>query len=286
VASHRTAEAIRMLEVFASVGAESFDITHTNIKQEKRGFRSGQTLAQATGSMPFLVPSAARRHNNLIVRPHATTMSLIQLDDLAPENLARIAPVAFLVLQTSPKGIQAWVAVHNAPTGFLARLREGVHADRTASGATRVAGTANFKEHYAPNFPIVRIVEAQPGLIVAPATLEVMGVVAPPRPTPPPLPFAASTAPRTHKWPDYGRCLENAPIGTSGNPKRTSADFIWCKIALSWGHSIEATAARLMEVSTKAQENSEAYALKTATHAEYAARQRNAKPRQPRPSGM
>jgi len=41
-----------------------------------------------------------------------------------------------------------------------------------------------------------------------------------------------------------------------------------------------------MEVSTKAKENGEAYALKTASHAEYAARQRNAKPRQHRPSGM
>jgi hypothetical protein len=129
----------------------------------------------------------------------------------------------------------------------------------------------------------VRIAEAQLGLVVTPATLEAMGVVAPPKPAPLPLPFIASTTPRTHKWPDYQRVLDNAPIGPSGNPKRTAADFVWCKIALSWGHSIEDTAARLMEVSTKAQENGEQYSLKTATHAEYAARQRNAKPRQPRP---
>src|SRR5215471_12853344 len=135
-ASRDITEAIRMLETFASVGATTFDLTHTNINQEKRGFRPSQTLAQAKGSMPFLVPSAARRHNNLIVRPHATTVSLIQLDDLTPENLARIAPVAFLVLQTSLQGTQAWVAVQSPPTGFLARLREGVQADRTASGAT------------------------------------------------------------------------------------------------------------------------------------------------------
>jgi hypothetical protein len=119
-ASRHIVEAIRMLEAFASVGAETFDITHTNIKGEKRGFRPGQTLAQAKGSMPYLLPSAARRQNNVIVRPHATTVSLIQLDDLTPENLARIASVAFLVLQTSVHGRQAWVAVQNALAQFIA----------------------------------------------------------------------------------------------------------------------------------------------------------------------
>lgn len=79
VASPETAEALRMLAVFASVGADAFDITHTNLDEEKRGFR----LAQARASLPYLVPSS------------------IQLDDITPENLSRIAPVAFLTLQTS-----------------------------------------------------------------------------------------------------------------------------------------------------------------------------------------
>jgi hypothetical protein len=65
------AEALRLLNLFASVGAEAFDITHTNLQQEKRGFRPAQSLAQARQSMPYLVPSAARRQNNLIVRPRA-----------------------------------------------------------------------------------------------------------------------------------------------------------------------------------------------------------------------
>lgn len=57
------AEALRLLDLFASVGAEAFDITHTNLQQEKRGFRPAQSLAQARQSMPYLVPSAARRQN-------------------------------------------------------------------------------------------------------------------------------------------------------------------------------------------------------------------------------
>lgn len=277
-------EALRLLDLFASVGADAFDITHTNLHQEKRGFRPAQSLAQARASMPYLVPSAARRQNNLIVRPRSKTVALIQLDDLPPDHLARIAPAAFLVLQTSAQGIQAWVAVQDAPKGFAARLKEGTGADKEASGATRVAGTANFKPAYAPDFPTVRIVAAQPGRIVAPATLEALGMVAPEkaRPIPPAVASRTLAAPRTSKWPSYARCLENAPVGASGHAKRTSADFVWCKIALSWGHGVEDTAARLLLESDKAKENGEAYARQTAEHAEYAARQRNAAGRQPR----
>ena len=246
------AEALRLLDLFASVGAEAFDITHTNLQQEKRGFRPAQSLAQARQSMPYLVPSAARRQNNLIIRPRAgVDVTLVQLDDLAPDALARIAPAAFLILRTSPKGQQAWVAV-----------------------------TANFKTAYAPNFPRVRIDAAQPGLRVTTQILDAMGVLAPARPVPVSLPpIASSSGPRTRKWPSYARCLEGAPLGPGGNPKRTSADFIWCKIALSWGHGIEATTERLLEESAKARENGEAYARQTAEHADYAARQRNALPR-------
>jgi hypothetical protein len=158
------AEALRLLDLFASVGAEAFDITHTNLQQEKRGFRPAQSLAQARQSMPYLVPSAARRQNNLIVRPRAgADVTLVQLDDLAPDALAHIAPAAFLILRTSPRGQQAWVAVTNAPRGFAARLKEGTGADKEASGATRVAGTANFKPAYAPNFPRIRSTPLSPG---------------------------------------------------------------------------------------------------------------------------
>lgn len=278
-------EALRLLDLFASVGADAFDLTHTNLHQEKRGFRPAQTLAQARASMPYLVPSAARRQNNLIVRPRARagTVALIQLDDLPPDKLARIAPAAFLVLQTSPQGVQAWIAVQDAPKGFAARLKEGAGADREASGATRVAGTANFKPAYAPDFPTVRIIAAQPGHTVTPETLEALGVVAPEKAQPiPPAVVSRTPAPRTSKWPSYARCLEGAPVGASGHAKRTSADFVWCKIALSWGHSIEDTVARLLLESDKAKENGEAYARQTAEHAEFAARQRNAAGRQPR----
>jgi RepB DNA-primase from phage plasmid len=275
-----TQEGLRMLDLFASVGATAFDITHTNLAGEKRGFRPSQSIEQTQQSIPHLVPSAAKRQNNLIIRPRSNTTTLIQLDDLSTENAARIALEGFLTLQTSSGGTQVWVAVKNAPAGFSWRLKEGLAADREASGAVRMAGTQNFKPQYAPDFPIVTITHAQHGHVTSVETLERMGVLAPEKPKPPPLPFVASSnSPRTHKFPSYERCLAGAPIGSTGQPKRTSADFVWCKTAISWGHSIEDTAARLMQESTKAQENGEGYALQTAQHAEYAARVRNAQPR-------
>jgi homoserine acetyltransferase len=45
------------------------------------------------------------------------------------------------------------------------------------------------------------------------------------------------------------------------------ADFAWCMTALDWGWNIEETAARLMEVSSKARENGERYATLTAQNA-------------------
>jgi hypothetical protein len=67
---------------------------------------------------------------------------------------------------------------------FARRLRKGAGADPSASGATRVAGTANYKRKYEPDFPTVRIVDATPGRIVSQAELEQRGILAPVEPPP------------------------------------------------------------------------------------------------------
>ena len=282
--------ALRMLDVFASVGADRFDITHTNIDQERRGYRPDQGLQAARGSMPHLLASALRRQNNVIIRPRARRpqegleatggglgVTIIQLDDLDASRASKTAPVAFLTLATSPGSYQAWVAVLDAPLGLTARLRRGAGADPNASGATRVAGTLNYKRKYEPDFPMVRVARAKPGRVVTVDQLDELGLLAP---APQVEPAAAiSTRSGTSKWPDYDRCLQNAPIGEGGTPKRTSVDFTFCMIALSWGHTVDATVARLMECSTKAQENGERYARMTAERAEWAARKRSQQPR-------
>jgi hypothetical protein len=63
--SRHIAEALRMLEVFESVGADSFDITHTNIRQKKRGFRRAQTIGPCTCTLQInTTGSPADRHRD------------------------------------------------------------------------------------------------------------------------------------------------------------------------------------------------------------------------------
>jgi hypothetical protein len=50
----------------------------------------------------------------------------------------------------------------NDAEDFTRRLKKGVGADVTASGATRVAGTMNYKRKYEPDFPKVAILKYCP----------------------------------------------------------------------------------------------------------------------------
>jgi hypothetical protein len=153
------------------------------------------------------------------------------------------------------------------------RLRKGVGADPTASGATRIAGSLNSKAKYAPNFPRVEITHSAPGLMARKEKLAKLGLL-PEEPRAPARNAAhARTLPGARKWPSYQRCIEGAPA-THGNtgPDISRADFTWCMIAVDWGWSIDETADRLMAESSKARQNGQRYALRTAQRAAAARR--------------
>jgi hypothetical protein len=57
-------------------------------------------------------------------------------------------------------------------------------------------------------------------------------------------------------------------------PDISRADFTWCMTALDWGHGGDDVAARLMELSDKAKENGQDYALKTVSNAATAVQRR------------
>ena len=279
-------EAIRMVDTFASVGATQFDLTHTNIDGEKRGFRPSQSTAQIKNSLPKLFPGATERQNNIIVRPLSEKVHFVQLDDLDAKALKRVGEAAFLTLTTSPGNHQAWVAVSDIKDAddakdFARRLREGAGADKSASGATRVAGTVNYKRKYEPDFPMVQIDEAHPGRIVTKAQLEGRGLVSAPEPE-----IVAGeessktrqTGPSQYRhrsnkaWPNYALSLAGAPPNLAGTgPDRSMADFSWCMTAIDWGWSIEETARKLPEVSERARERLQlkdaGYSLITAQNA-------------------
>ena len=257
-----------MLDAFAGVGVERFDLTLTDRHGEKVAFHRNQSLDHLRASLPGIIQDAKKNQHNVIIRPRGP---VIQLDDLDEAAVDRLLPVSFLVLRTSPGNHQAWIAVE-ADQDFARRLRKGVGADLAASGATRVSGSLNFKERYAPAFPTIETVYTNPR-IVTKAELE--GFLSPPEK------FTLIRKDRTEPrgWPSYERCLEGAPEAREGGrPDISRADFTFCLMAIDWGWSAEETANRLMQESSKAHGN-EAYAQRTALAAEKAVLKRGEKRR-------
>jgi hypothetical protein len=147
---------------------------------------------------------------------------------------------------------------------FIRRVRKTVGShDKSASGATRVAGTENFKVKYAPSYPVVTIVETHPGRVMTAEQLQTMGLLSPrlePRKATE-LPFTRRVPNRSSakgEWPSYAECLAKAGSNQDGTGQdRSSADFWWCYFALKRGFSKEETEAKLLKVSECAQERVE-----------------------------
>ena len=222
---------------------------------------------------PLLQEAAARQHN-VIIRPVPTRAAFVQLDDPPPESLERLRHVAFLVHRTSEKGHQVWLALDDKPDDeFKRRLKKGAGSDIMATGATRIAGSLNFKRSYAPAFPCVEIIHAAPSRITNRATLGSLSILAPPEPQRPAPVRVSLVSSGVRKWPSYRKCLDGAPMNQAGDgPGRSRADFVWAKTALEWGirsghpWSHEEVAARLIKESEKARErdeNGDDYALRT-----------------------
>ncbi len=273
-------QAQEMFSAFASVGAQRFDLTLTDIAGVKVGFRGNRHLDTLLFVLPDLLRQAADQKHNVIVRPRSNGPALIQLDDLGLDAAEQLQSVSFLVLRTSPGNYQCWVAVADADADFARRLRKGTGADLTASGATRISGSFNFKNKYAAaGFPRIQAVHSCPGLVVSRSELEALGIVAPPEKVSSP---PARVSPRTggKGWPSYQRCVENAPPARDGDrPDISRADFTFALLAIDWGWNIADTAARLLQESSKAKENGEAYALRTAQNAAAAIERRERRQR-------
>jgi hypothetical protein len=285
-------EAGAMLDIFASVGATRFDVTWTNRAGDKERYWRGVSLPELTRTLPGMLDAATASERNVIVRPHGDGVTFIQLDDLKADQLSRPAPAVFLSLATSPGNYQAWVVLPDAEDkDFARRLRKGTGADATASGATRVAGSLNFKDKYDPEktgkpWPRVMIHAAQPGLVTSAAELERLGLVAEPETVAQPLrtsPARTRPGPGNRKWPSYERCVDGAPLNSEETgPDISRADFVFCMTAIDWGFAPEEVAERLMEESTKAQANGRGYADLTARNAALAVEGRRQQPRRNR----
>src|SRR3954470_24586410 len=271
-----------MLNCFASVGASHFDVTSTTRSGEKDWFRRNVPLAELTRTLPAMLDKATSSERNVIVRPHGPGITFLQLDDVAADRLPALAPAVFLTLETSSGNFQAWLARKGCEDKeFARRVRRGTGADATASGATRVAGSLNFKDKCAPAFPRVRIQTAQHGRVTDFAELERLGLVAPPEEFAPLHVSPARSIPGSNrKWPSYGIALDGAPLNSEETgPDVSRADFVWCMTAITWGFAKEETAERLMLESGKAKTQGKGYAELTVSNAALAVERRKRQPR-------
>jgi hypothetical protein len=300
------AAARAMLDAFTSIGAERFYLSWTSMARKPRRPRTlrrrlaslGGPLPKADNedwldavhidgighadlhrTIPALLNTSTAERLNLILRPAAPGTMLIQLDDLLADKLPALAPAMFLSFETSPGSFQVWLAIAREHDKELARrVKRGASADLSATGATRMVGSFNFKREYAPNFPRVTIREIHPGRMTSAEELERLSLVAPaeefaPLPPAPPR-FAARGT-----WPSYAKALDGAPLNRSGDgPDRSRADYWWCFLAIQWGHGIEETAERLMQESARAREDGKSYADYTARNAAAAVERRRQLP--------
>ena len=261
-------QAWEMLDLFASLEVHAFDLTTTDLDGHKRKFCRAMSFAALRQGMAHLLDAAIWRQHNLILRPQAGAVKLIQLDDLRGDVRARFAAAAFLILATSPGNHQVWVAVGDGPAGLARSLRQASGADLSASGATRVAGSLNFKRKYAPDFPVVRLLEGTPGRTVTAAELATLGLIAGAEALTVSQPNRMPSVRRTTVWPSYARCLQNAPCARDSDRANVSrADFTFCLLAMDWGWSEAATSQQLLENSSKARENGAAYVRRTVERA-------------------
>lgn len=271
--------ALRMIDAFASVGAKVFDVTITDDKGDPvEGLqRRHESLYELRRRIARDLQDGERNRHNVIIRPRSTTALLVQLDDFTPEKAAQIEPYAFMTICTSPGNGQVWLAVSDGPKEsdkeaakqFRIRARRGAGSDKSATGATRIAGSLNFKPEYAPAFPRVEITRLHAGATTTVAALEQAGLLAEaeqPQPpasiplekTPPPArPGRNVTGRNAWWWPDYDQLLRNQTAAhrkPDGSPDRSKADYFFARLAAKNGHSMAAIAQRLYQVSPRAQE--------------------------------
>jgi hypothetical protein len=257
-----------MLDLFEGLGVRSINLTVTNDAGQKVAFKH-YTVGMFRTALPGLLLASSEQQLNVIVRPMPLPdLSLIQLDDLTSSQVDRVRAMSFLVLETSPGNFQAWLAVEDADADTARRVKKAAGADPNASGATRLAGSYNFKSKYAPDHPRLRLQSIAPQRRVTVAELERAGLIGPDQD----VPCGPRQAPRLQRkrfqWPSYARCLGEAPRAKNHDGKdRSAADFKFCLISIDRGWSIEDTATQLMRESEKAESTGYNYALFTAKRA-------------------
>jgi hypothetical protein len=257
-----------MIEAFESVGVQCFDLTITDevsnpAKKRTRQFKRNLSGTELKQHLDSVLPQCERERLNVIVRPHAgSQMYLAQLDDLSPSALKKIQNYCFITLETSPNNYQAWIAIEGGDIQSARRLRTDLNADRGASGAVRLAGSRNFKpKHQQINYPQIKVIDKEPGLITDVQQLEEENVLNSQAPRVNLMRPNNRSAPRT--MPNYDNFMERAHLNSKGQIDRSRVDFAYSTTALRRGFSREEVRSVLLKSSSKARERGNYYVDQT-----------------------
>jgi len=270
----RIAAANTMIETFASVGAHAFDLTITNIDGQKVSFRRAVPLVGMQRILQYQLASADKNCNNIVIRPIAHASSFVQCDDIHEQRLMAVRDTALLGICTSPGNYQAWfvLPIEDFEVATARRLRKHLEADISASGATRLAGSYNFKQKYDPSFPMVATTYMNVGRTTTKRELEQRQLLGSSSQYDARSANRSNSFRRPKRWPDYQRCIDGAPTNSDGSgPDVSRADWVWCMTAASWGWPENEIAQQLKLLSSKARENGERYVALTASKATKAA---------------
>lgn len=246
------------MELFASVGASSADITITDEKKTVCDYQGHVEIDRAITVVSGVVDGCNRAGLNLIVRPRMITprVELIPLDDLGYELMETLSSYAFRCIETSPGNYQVWLAVRDGSPDFAKRLKQTFGADLGANGSGRVAGSHNVKPEHLLAYgaaPLVRIVHSMTGLICVESDFNSFNLVEAEKVAPP-----VDATPRHQpkykptKWPSY----------EDGRLDRSTEDYHFVHECweLGWQFWPEAIVDKLMELSEKAQDRGQSYA--------------------------
>jgi hypothetical protein len=278
---------IAALDVFESVGASDFEVTHLHDpsprKDKKREYEpvDGATFRENLETYLEMnrTEQAGGESWSMAVRPRSERVTFWQVDEATRAICERQRAVSFLQIETSPNNYQCWLAIGDelekeeldAARARLLSVVKGTGGNGGSFGALRWPGSTNHKPERKQadgTQPVVRIVHLEMGRVTTIAELEELGLLAPPgeKTERPNFKVCANKVPT--KWPSWEQELGYCRLkDDSGEPDRSEADFRWCRTAFKWGWSAAEITAELRNVSPKACDETEHYIDRTVKNA-------------------
>jgi hypothetical protein len=277
---------IAALEVFESVGASGFEVTHLHdpspANDKKREYEPVDGAAFRENLETYLeanrTEQAGGEYWSMAVRPRSERVTFWQVDEATRATCERYRAVSFLQIETSPDNYQCWLAIGDeldkaeldAARKRLLRVVKRTGGNGGSFGALRWPGSRNQKpirKQADGSQPIVRIVHSEMGRVTTIAELEELGLLAPPVEKAERQNFKVCANKVPTKWPSWEQELGYCRLKESGDPDRSEADFRWCRTAFLWGWSDTDVAAELRNVSPKACDETEHYIDRTVKNA-------------------